>query len=187
MKRLAPWGVYGAGLMGAKALLGGEGVGLTRAVDMEKVLPCSAKGEAESMETTSHFRMLPMSSCSGVYSRPLPTCSMTVFTVSSPTTQKHCLTSFCVSAQGALPMHSCPAVTSIVSSQLQTLAHGQSAMAQHCTVGTANTDMLCKDYALPSCCSCENLQEPWQRWPCVAGGTPWCPVLKAFRRQLTQP
>ena len=75
VKRLALWGVYGAGLMGARVLLGGEGVGLTRAVDIEKVLPCSAKGEAESMDTTSHFRMLPMSSCSGVYRRPLPTCS----------------------------------------------------------------------------------------------------------------
>ena len=75
VNRLVLWVVQGAGLMGARALLGGEGVGRTRAVDMEKVLPCSAKGEAESMDTTSHFRMLPMSSCSGVYSRPFPTCS----------------------------------------------------------------------------------------------------------------
>lgn len=66
VNRVVPWAFQGAGVMGARALLGGEGVGLTRAVDMEKVLPCSAKGEAESMDTTSHFRMLPMSSCSGV-------------------------------------------------------------------------------------------------------------------------
>ena len=65
----------GAGVTGTRARLGGEGVGRTRDVGMENVLPCSEKGEAASMETTSHFRMLPMSSWTGVYRRPLPTCS----------------------------------------------------------------------------------------------------------------
>ena len=60
------WTFQGAGLTGARALLGGEGVGRTLWVDIENVLPCSLKGTAASMDTTSHFRMLPMSSWMGV-------------------------------------------------------------------------------------------------------------------------
>lgn len=72
---LALWAFQGSGLTGVSALLGGDGVGRTLVVAMENVLPCSVNGEAVSMDTTSHFRMLPTSSCPGVYSRPLPTCT----------------------------------------------------------------------------------------------------------------
>ena len=38
------------------------------------------------------------------------------------------------------------------------LAHGQNAMAQHCTAGNVKTDMLGQGCASPSCCIWGNLQ-----------------------------